>query len=459
MNSFVRFIVNNNLGDVYDIMYNPKILNGKYCSCNTSCAWFKDDLILNSRLVDYKKIYQSDNFYFIDSNRTSQSYIFTKQGFNSRNIISKFKDNKVSDVREVKYPKSIVPNVRYKGLEDCRLVVWDNKLYAYGTRWDRVKDKGCICIYEIDDNGIPSNEIVVYPQSSNNCEKNWGAIEDQPFTFVYSNNPTTVVKVGMNGSCNLISQSEKNDDINLWVKGSTQVIRYSDDEYMALVHSNDMYTVGQTEYSDYLTAFIFYDNNFNVTRMSKWFVFNSPMCEFTCGLAKHNDDIYITYSQLDCTSRLIVTNKNAIEKFLIQDDDSISNDMFYDYYNLAKKYESNNQITSAYVLFNYAAQMLYKSEHYISDELELECLIKTFCGIVETAPDFLVHKIYNDIYNSLKRVIEQYPETPEFYYMLCAVCKIGGNRQDEYLYYKQLGDNYKVKLHNYFFKYLNPNYL
>lgn len=459
MNSFVRFLIGNGLGDVYNIIYSPKILQGKYCSCNTTCTWFNDNLIINSRLVNYRKFYQSDELNFFEEDRCSQTYVFNKQGFDSRNIISTFKNGNTVDVREINYPKSIVNNVRYRGLEDCRLVVWNNKLYAYGTRWDRVKDKGCICIYEINKNSSPCNEIIVYPQSTNNCEKNWGAVEDQPFTFIYSNNPTTVVKVGMNGSCSLVKQTVKDDSIKNVIKGSTQVIRYSDDEYMSMVHTNSAYLVGNTKYNDYLTAFIFYDNNFNVTRMSDWFVFNSPMCEFTCGLAKHNDEIYITYSQLDCTSHLIVTNKDAIEEFMKQEKDTINCDIFYDYYYLAKKYEGERQLITSQVLFNYAIQLAYRSNLLISDDLKLECLIKTFCSLVEIAPDTLIRRTSEDVINCLKRVIEQYPGTPEFYYLISLLYKIIGNNWDDYLYYKKLGNERKVKLHNYFLRYFNPNYL
>lgn len=456
MNSFVRFVKEHD-GDVYNILYNQNILKGHFCSCNTSCVWFNDELLINSRLVNYKKIYQSSNLSFVSN--ISQTYIFNKQGFDSRNIISKVVGSNVTDTREIKYPKSIVENVQYKGLEDCRFVVWNNKLYVYGTRWDRIENNGCICIYELDSNNQPTNEIIVRPQGQSNCEKNWAAIEDQPFTFVYLNNPMQVVKVYGNGDCCLIKEHSKNDEIKDWIKGSTQVIRYSDDEYMSIVHTNANYVKDDVSYTDYLTAFIFYDNDFNITRMSKWFVFNSAMCEFSCGLAKKGDNIYITYSQLDCTSHLIVVNKDLIEEFIKLPENCIDEDMFYDYYNLAKYYENNNQITASYVLYNYAAQMAEKCIFPVTTELKLECLIKTYCGIVEFCPDFLYQSLYNNVIDGLKRIIERYPNVGEFYYLISAVYKMCADKNDEYLQYKKLGDEHKSNIHNYFFKYMNPNYL
>lgn len=458
MNSFTKFVIVSG-GDVYDLIYTPKLLMGKFCSCNTTCVWFNNGLVVNSRLVDYKKLYQSNNFKFLTNNNLSQTYIFNKNGFHSRNIMSKISHSKISDTCEVKYPKSIVPNVQYSGLEDCRLIVWNNKLYAYGTRWDRIKDKGCICIYELDEYGVASNEIIVQPQGQSNCEKNWGAVEGRPFTFVYSNNPTQVIEVNQNGECQLIKKGVYNDKIKDWIKGSTQVIKYSDTEYMTLVHTNKFYNDHGIDRSDYVTAFVFYDKDFNVTRMSKWFVFNNQMCEFTCGLAKHNNDIYITYSQLDCTSRLITTNKQTIEEFMNVAENTINEDIFYDYYNLAKKYEDNHQINASYVLFNYALQLFDKSSFPINNELKIECLIKTYCGLIDFAPNFLAKQLYYEIIENLKKIAEQYPNVCEFYYLLSAMYKICGDKNDEYLYYKKLGDEYKPYMHNYFLRYFNPNYL
>lgn len=457
MNSFTRFVTDKG-GSIMDIIYPTKLLEGNYCSCNTTCAWYNNELVLNSRLVNYRKAYQSDEVMFMDDWRLSQTYFFTEKGFTSRNIMSKITNDRLHDIRECKYPKSIVEGSYYHGLEDCRLVVWDNKLYAYGTRWDRLKDKGCICIYELNEYMQPMNEIIVPPQSENGCEKNWGAVCDKPFTFVYCNNPLQVIEVYKDGSCNLIKNEPKDESITEPIKGSTQLVRYSDDEYVSLVHSNLFYSEGNTKHTDYVTAFVFYDNDLNITRRSKWFVFNSQMCEFTCGLAVVNDRVFITYSQLDCTSQLIATDKQTIELFMQQEEDSIPNNEFYDYYRLAKRYENDGHISTAYVLYNYCALIADKSKYKVEDETRLECLIKSYCSILDIAPDAKKYLWPSRVTDSLDHVIEKYPDVCEFYYIKSAFYKITGNK-NEYIHYKQLGDERKMNIHNYFFKYFNPNYL
>ena len=455
MKSLVKFITENG-GHEYNIVYPLRLLGSGFSGSNTSCAWYNGSLMVNSRIIDYTKVFQSPDIKILESVKLSQTYIFIKNGFTSRNLISKFSDSKINNTIETKYINNDY-NDFYKGFEDCRLVVWNGKLYSYGTRWDKVEQRcGCICIYELDDNMQPQNEIIVLPQNNNNCEKNWAAIEDRPFTFVYSHNPLNVIKVDGEGKCTLIKSNVKDENIDTIIKGSTQVVRYDSDTYISLVHTNRYYDIDGIGYSDYLTAFVFYDNNLNIIKMSDWFVFKSPMCEFTCGLAIHNDDVYITYSQLDCTSHLLKTTKETIEKFINSKDDNSKIYSFLDFYNLANYYDTKRLYTTSSPLYSYAATKCC-NEH-VDTELKLECLIKTYCNIVKSANKFGVTELSFEIINTIKKFLDDFPNNCEFYYLLAYLYKLNGDF-DEYRRYKQLGDERKVNIHNYFFKYFNPNYL
>lgn len=457
MKSLVRFITQNG-GQVCNIGYPTRILKGKFSESNITCVWYRDNLILNSRLINYVKLFQSPKFKPIDSINNSQIYIFTEDGFTSLNIISKFgKDNKIYDIKEVDYSKYDTVNSYYKGLEDCRLVVWNNKLYAYGTRWDKIQDRGCICLYELNDMFKPEKEIVIKPQFDNKCEKNWAAVCDKPFTFVYSHNPLIVVKVNDNGDCNVIKRNEINDELRDTIKGSTQIVRYDENMYVSLVHTNNYYTDGDINHYDYLTAFVFYDNDLNIIKISDWFVFNSPMCEFTCGLVVNGDDVYITYSQLDCTSELIVTNKETIEKFMNSSNDASNNYSFIDYYALAKKYENDAKYLSSTSLYNYAACIFDKYES-IPIEFNIECVIKTYSNIIKRAPEYIKKDFYKEFIDSLSIWINKHPNCCEFYYLTAILYKLSQD-YDNYEKYKQMGDERKLNIHRYFFKYFNPNYL
>jgi len=455
MNSFVRFVLENG-GSDYDLMYPQSIFKRKYCTSNTSCVWFNNELIINTRLVEYIKLFQNDNIRVLTSENYTQTYFYTKNGFNSRNIMSKFSDGTLCDTIETIYPDSTYWDCYYRGLEDGRLVVWNDKLYIYGTRWDRVEDKGCICIYELDENMQPFNEIIVHPQGSGNCEKNWGAVEDRPFTFVYCNNPTDIVQVNERGDCWLVKSNGKNENITKAIKGSTQIVRYDDNTYISMVHTNDWHVKGEFSYSDYLTAFVFYDNDLNIIKMSDWFVFKAPMCEFTCGMAIKGDDVYITYSQLDCTSSILITNKDTINKFVDLHEDLNNTYGFIDYYQIAKFFENNNQFMSAYGLYNYALTL--NDNNPIYREIEIECLIKMLCGVIKQCGDFRKKTYYNEIKERINYYISKYPEVCELYYLYSYICKVEQNLAESNMY-KQMGDERKLNIHKYFFKYFNSNYL
>lgn len=452
MNSLVRFIEMNG-GTEYTFVYSKNILKNRYTASNTTCVWHNGELLVNSRLVEYIKLFQSKEIRINEINN-SQTYFFTTNGFESRNIISKYSDGRLNKTSEINFPKGLY--CYYRGLEDGRLVSWNGKLYMYGTRWDRVADKGCICIYELDENRGPINEIIIHPQGTGNCEKNWGAVEDKPFTFIYSNNPLDVIQVNKKGECQLIKHNEKNETIDKWIKGSTQVVRYDENTYISMVHTNDWREVDGIGYSDYLTAFVFYDNDFNIIKMSDWFVFKSPMCEFTCGLAIHDNDVYITYSQLDCTSHLVVTNKETIEKFINNSNRLNNLDSFIDYYQLAKQNENNGQYVAQFALYNYAA--LLADDNGMFNEMKEECLIKMFCGIVKIGDTYRDKSLLNGIKNTLIKFSEKYPNSCEFYYLIGFISKL---MQDfnEVAKWKQLGDEHKTNMNSYFFNYFNPNYL
>ena len=80
MNSFVRFVIDNG-GSEYDLMYPQHIFKGKYCSSNTSCVWYKDELLVNTRLVEYIKLFQGKNFRVLDSRDNAQTYFYLKNKY------------------------------------------------------------------------------------------------------------------------------------------------------------------------------------------------------------------------------------------------------------------------------------------------------------------------------------------------------------------------------------------
>lgn len=454
MNSFTRFVESNG-GKFYSFTLPQNLLKNKFSVSNSSCAWYNGGLVINTRLIEYIKVFQDSELFYLGDNNYAQSYFYTKDGYDSRNVISKYKDGKIYDTAETIYPKESYWDIHYRGLEDGRLVVWDNKLYIYGTRWDRMSHKGCICIYELTDSGQPVNEIIIPPQNNGDCEKNWAAVSDRPFTFVYMHNPTQIISVDGNGFCQLIKEHPKNSNIQRTIKGSTQIVRYDESTYISLVHTNNCYEKDGLWYTDYLTAFVLYNNELDIIKMSDWFVFNSPMCEFTCGIVIHDEEVYITYSQFDCITSLLVTDKKTINEFIDLKTDYNNTYGFNEYYALAKQNEALHQYNTTCSLYSYAATLADDSEE--NKEKKFECVVKTLCNVVKQI-NIYRKDFYTEFKDCLLKYITKYPEACEFYYLMSLVSKSYGFH-DEANHYKELGDKYKTSMHNYFFNYFNPNYL
>lgn len=89
----------------------------------------------------------------------------------------------------------------FVGLEDARIVRWNEKLYITGVRRDTTTNgQGRMELSEIQVNSDSVVEVSRFrippPKDPNSyCEKNWMPVIDKPFHFVKWCNPTEVVKV------------------------------------------------------------------------------------------------------------------------------------------------------------------------------------------------------------------------------------------------------------------------
>ena len=94
----------------------------------------------------------------------------------------------------------------FVGLEDCRIVRWDGKLYVCGVRRDldpTGRGRMELSEIEITENGV--KEVAQYriPTPGNHvdegsyCEKNWMPIIHMPFHFVKWTNGTEIVKFNL----------------------------------------------------------------------------------------------------------------------------------------------------------------------------------------------------------------------------------------------------------------------
>lgn len=357
MKKLVEFALANGGSDFVIPMPNKyKFYNG-IASINPTIVDYKNELYLNSRVVNYYKIYSTENFPILPTDWPNQIVQSNDVYLLSENIIQVPGMKKETELEVPLYF-----NTEYNGLEDARFVIWGNKMYVYGTRFDVVENRGIIVIYELNDKQEVCSVINVCNEDTY-IEKNWMAISDKPFHFIYDCNISQVVKVDKNtGAYHTIKTGEWHGE-EYQLRGNTPLCRLDENSYIAVVH---------TSYNDnnddinYKFKFLFYDNDFNVVKSSDWFVFKNEMCEFCCGMNITNGDINIAYSVLDCDSFIVSFPINKLDEFCFgpEPTDKIFNKNYF--FGLAELNEK--QIKPAIPLFNYVACVTnpYEKIHYES---------------------------------------------------------------------------------------------
>lgn len=211
----------------------------------------------------------------------------------------------------------------FVGLEDGRLVKWDNKYYLSGVRRDidtigtgrmelseiKIQDNS---VEEVTRDRIPSP----YPDKSY-CEKNWMPILDKPYHYVKWSNPIEIVKYcPEEKTCESVFVGNYDSKYNREPRGGSQVIPYKDG-YLAIQHITYLYkSEAGRKNATYRHQFTYWDRDFNVIKRSKIFDFMDAKIEFCCGIAKYHDDYLITFGFQDNCSFIIKISESDLENFI-----------------------------------------------------------------------------------------------------------------------------------------------
>lgn len=310
MNSLSTYAKMN--GGTFTVLNPPSLVAGTdLIATNPSLVFYNGKYYINQRIINYTKLYSSEKFaiYTDDINQ-----LIYHGGPDDRYVST----NVVTDADTGRQWTLALPEhskTKYSGLEDAKFVVWDGRLYIYGTRCDVYYGQGNICVYLIDAEDFTVEREWVVKNRPNGAvlEKNWMAIPDKPFHFVYSPCPTIVARVDLD-DCSFTLGKPSPNELTDGMKGSAPLCRVDDDTYLALVHDSDG---GFNEYGRYLLKYRFkavlYDNNFKIKRTSDWFSFMDDTTEFCCGMCVNNGNITFTHSLFDGSSYL---TEMKLEKFL-----------------------------------------------------------------------------------------------------------------------------------------------
>ena len=321
IDNFVKNVVNNG-GSITPLLVsaqdipNPSLTNPSILNDN-------GQILVNLRNVNYA-LYHSENN-VNEHHWGPLCYLHPENNWilHTYNILCKL-DDQLYIKEYTKIDTStldVEPKWEFVGLEDARLVRWNNTLYLSGVRRDTTTHgEGRIEISEIIYNNSKASEvsrqrIPAPPPNNSYCEKNWMPILDLPYQYVKWTNPTEVVKYNPDDkTCTTTTLTNYTDYQAGDLRGGSQVLRIKD-YYIAIVHEvNLFHSEAGRKNAIYYHRFVLWDKDFNLIKVSDRFNFMGAKVEFCCGMCEFNDNYLITFGFQDNASFLLSMPKRLVQE-------------------------------------------------------------------------------------------------------------------------------------------------
>ena len=216
----------------------------------------------------------------------------------------------------------IKPVWEFVGLEDARIVRWNGKLYLSGVRRDtKTNGEGRMELSEIEVSSEGAREISRFRIPAPNgdgsyCEKNWMPILDMPYHYLKWCNPVEIVKVNPEDNTCITTFLGNKIFFDWDQRGGGQVIPF-EDGYLSIIHETDLQWSHQgRKDGKYRHRLIHWSKNWEPIRRSSQFSFLEGKIEFACGLAKRNEEVYITFGFQDNAAYVVKTDVKTIKDFI-----------------------------------------------------------------------------------------------------------------------------------------------
>lgn len=183
-----------------------------------------------------------------------------------------------------------------EGLEDCRIFEFNHSIWFTCTTFDtNPSGQPQVSLCKLADDTSKATIRVekliplIGPDLSR-CEKNWlPFIKDNQLHVIYSYDPLIIYKPNIEGEISLINENVKIKhaiqklDLSRF-SGSASPIEF-DGGYLILVHETVF-----TDQRNYLHRFVFLDRDFNITKISKPFIFLHKGIEYCCGMTTDHSE-------------------------------------------------------------------------------------------------------------------------------------------------------------------------
>lgn len=321
--NFVKLALSSG-GSIKPLLIDPKDLFGPSLT-NPSVLVVNNKILVNIRNVNYT-LYHSELNKF-EHLWGPLSYIHPENDMHLRTV------NYIAELNEnldiVHYEKidtskfdTYQPQWEFVGLEDCRLIDWEGKIYVCGVRRDLdTIGTGRMELSELEFNNTQVKEVSRYrisgpPPDNEYCMKNCTPIEGKPFHLLKWTNPTCLMKFDPDGGETEIFETNSRTPRMNDMRGGSQVIRWKDG-YLTLIHETELYNSEQgRKNAIYQHRFVYWDKDFKEQKFSKLFSFLNMKIEFCCGLAEYQDDFLITFGAQDNAAYILKVSQSFVEDFI-----------------------------------------------------------------------------------------------------------------------------------------------
>lgn len=321
MEIFAKTLLNNG-GTIVPVIIDSSLTNGTGLF-NPSIYAHDDKLYLNVRHCQYTLYHSESNKHehpwgpLVYLNPENDVTLTTTNYFGELNDDFSFRYYEKVNTSEF----DVKPLWEFVGLEDARVVRWDNKFYLSGVRRDTTENgQGRMELSEISiDNKIKEISRWRIPAPAPDisyCEKNWMPILDIPYHYLKWCNPVEVVKVNpIMKTCETVFLGDR---LNFTKdqRGGGQVIPF-EDGYLTLTHETDLYNseAGRKD-GTYRHKFSYWSKDWKLLKSSQAFTFMGAKIEFACGLAEHRDNILVSFGYQDNASYIVRCHKNLVKEYL-----------------------------------------------------------------------------------------------------------------------------------------------
>lgn len=328
--NFVKDALKNG-GSIHPLIFPAKYLKGPAIT-NPSIYNDNGTILVNLRNINYT-LYHSEKRKF-EHHWGPLVYIHPENDIRLRtnNVMGEIDENMqlkwYERIDTSKFPDKELWD--FVGLEDCRIVRWDGKLYVSGVRRDLdTKGTGRMELSEIEITEDGVKEVAQYRiptpghigDEGSYCEKNWMPIIDMPFHYVKWTNGTEVVKYDMKTNrTEQVALKQWKDFGTIDLRGGSQVIPYDYKHRFCLNHETYL-TKSDAGRKDgiYRHRFIVWDHDWNIIKVSRQFSFLNANIEFAVGMCEYGDDYLITFGFQDNAAYLLRVPQRFVKRYIFEE--------------------------------------------------------------------------------------------------------------------------------------------